>query len=105
MDEKELQKIEEKVNSMLKHLSERENYFSYECLELIAEIRRLQEENETYKDLYTTQNTQNMVYKQALQFYADRNNYNQPKPFYAPLVHADHGDLAKEALKGVDTPE
>jgi acyl-CoA hydrolase len=96
MDEKELQKIEEKVNSMLKHLSERENYFSYECLELIAEVRRLQEENETYKDLYTTQNTQNMKYKQAL----DR--------IVRPLVPLDVDAIcfiAEEALKGDDTTE
>jgi adenylate cyclase class IV len=71
MDEKEFQEIKRTLDfpNEAEVNGKKETFYMVsheEFTALIAEVERLQEENETYKDLYTTQNTQNMQYRQEI---------------------------------------
>lgn len=73
-----------------------------------SKIIGLHQESQLYKDLYTKENTKNMVYKSALEFYADENNHYEHSLIDIRGVSArakvgiDEGKKAREALE-VDT--
>lgn len=127
MNEKELQEITEKIERTLYLYSPIPITTIKEIVDqLIAEVRQLRkplivsstikklaDENKLYKDLYTKENTQNMVYKVALKDLDNCLDFNDKvkyEGFWCGLTFVDANDYNKAIIKAnkaleVDTNE
>jgi molecular chaperone GrpE (heat shock protein) len=106
MNEKELMDMESEVHTLdSDDMTSKEQviYLSKQLSRTIVEVRRLQADKNTYRDLYTTQITQIMKYKVALdEIIILLDDLRRSEIHDFPILVRG---IIEEALKGDDIPE